>query len=74
MFKKIQDLLKSQLGAFSIEMLMVIGVIVILVVLSMSAFSRESSEVSNQSDQNVSHALQQQSLLNSQLIGQQKSF
>ena len=74
MFKKIQDLLKSQLGAFSIEMLMVIGVIVILVVLSMSAFSRESSEVSNQYDQNVSNALQQQSLLNSQLIGQQKSF
>lgn len=72
MQKKFQTLLKNQLGAFSIEMLMVIGVIVVLVVLSMSAFSRESSEVSNQYDKNVSSALQQQSLLNSQLIGQQK--
>ena len=55
-------------------MLIVIGIIVMLVVVSMTAFSRESSEVSNQYDSNVSNALKQQSLLNSQLIKQQKTF
>lgn len=74
MKKQIQQLLKNKTGAFSIEMLMAIGVIVVLVILSMSAFSRESSEMSNQYDKNVSNALHQQSLLNSQLVGQQKRF
>lgn len=72
--KQIQQLLKNKTGAFSIEMLMAIGVIVALVILSMTAFSRESSEMSNQYDKNVSNALHQQSLLNSQLVGQQKRF
>lgn len=72
--KQIQQLLKNKTGAFSIEMLMAIGVIVVLVILSMTAFSRESSEMSNQYDKNVSNALHQQSLLNSQLVGQQKRF
>lgn len=74
MKKKITQLLNNKKGAFSIEMLIVIGIIVMLVVVSMTAFSRESSEVSNQYDSNVSNALKQQSLLNSQLIKQQKTF
>lgn len=70
----LKKILTNQKGAFSIEMLMAIGIIVILTVLAMTAFSRESSEISNQYDSNVNNALQQQSLLNSQLKGQQKSF
>ena len=71
---KLQNLLSNQKGAFSIEMLIVIGIIVVLVVLAMTAFSRESSEISNQYDQNVSGALSQQTGLNNQLETQKNTI
>ena len=71
---KLQTLLSNQKGAFSIEMLIVIGIIVILVVLAMTAFARESSEISNQYDSNVSDAMSQQTGLNSKLTSQKTSI
>lgn len=71
---KLQSLLTNQKGAFSIEMLIVIGIIVILVVLAMTAFARESSEISNQYDANVSDAMGQQTGLNSKLNTQKGSI
>ena len=71
---KLQSLLTNQKGAFSIEMLIVIGIIVILVVLAMTAFARESSEISNQYDSNVSDAMSQQTGLNSKLNTQKGSI
>ena len=70
---KLQSLLANRKGAFSIEMLIVIGIIVVLVVLAMTAFARESSEISNQYDDNVSDALNQQSGLNSNLTSQKNT-
>ena len=71
---KLQTLLANQKGAFSIEMLIVIGIIVVLVILAMTAFARESSEISNKYDDNVSNALNQQSGLNTQLTSQKTSI
>ena len=71
---KIRQLLKDQTGAFSIEMLLVIGIIVILVVLAMTAFARESSEVSNTYDNNVKDSLTQQTGLNNQLTTQKNTI
>ena len=71
---KLQSLLTNQKGAFSIEMLIVIGIIVILVVLAMTAFARESSEISNGYDANVSDAMGQQTGLNSKLNTQKGSI
>ena len=71
---KLQNLLANEKGAFSIEMLLVIGIIVILVVLAMTAFARESSEVSNQYDDNVKESLTQQSGLNNQLTTQKNTI
>ena len=71
---KLQTLVANQKGAFSIEMLIVIGIIVVLVILAMTAFARESSEISNQYDTNVSNALTQQSGLNNQLNTQKNSI
>ena len=71
---KLQSLLANRKGAFSIEMLIVIGIIVVLVVLAMTAFARESSEISNQYDDNVSSALNQQSGLNSRLETQKNTI
>ena len=71
---KLQNLLANEKGAFSIEMLLVIGIIVILVVLAMTAFARESSEVSNQYDDNVKDSLTQQSGLNNQLTTQKNTI
>ena len=67
---KLQSLLNNKKGAFSIEMLIVIGIIVILVVLAMTAFARESSEISNQYDTNVSNAQSEQTALNNKLNSQ----
>ena len=66
--------INNQNGAFSIEMMLVIGILVMLVIVSMTAFSRETSEMSNQYDKNISSALHQQSLINSQILSQKKSF
>ena len=71
---KLQSLLTNQKGAFSIEMLIVIGIIVILVVLAMTAFARESSEISNGYDANVSNAMGQQNTLNNKLSSQKSSI
>lgn len=71
---KLQSLVANQKGAFSIEMLIVIGIIVVLVILAMTAFARESSEISNQYDTNVSGALTEQSGLNNQLNIQKNSI
>ena len=71
---KLQTLLANQKGAFSIEMLIVIGIIVVLVILAMTAFARESSEISNKYDDNVSDALNQQSGLNTQLTTQKNTI
>ena len=67
---KLQSLLNNKKGAFSIEMLIVMGIIVILVVLAMTAFARESSEISNQYDTNVSNAQSEQTALNNKLNSQ----
>ena len=71
---KLQTLVANQKGAFSIEMLIVIGIIVVLVILAMTAFARESSEISNQYDNNVSGALSQQTGLNNQLTTQKNTI
>lgn len=71
---KLKQLYQNELGAFSIEMMLVIGIIVMLVIVSMSVFSRETSEMSNQYDKNISNALQQQNVLNSQILSQKKTF
>ena len=71
---KLQTLLSNQKGAFSIEMLIVIGIIVVLVILAMTAFARESSEISNQYDNNVSDALTQQTGINNKLTTQKNSI
>ena len=71
---KLQNLLANEKGAFSIEMLLVIGIIVILVVLAMTVFARESSEISNQYDDNVKDSLTQQSGLNNQLTTQKNTI
>ena len=71
---KLQSLLNNKKGAFSIEMLIVIGIIVILVVLAMTAFARESSEISNGYDTNVSKAQSEQTVLNNKLSSQKSSI